>query len=187
MTVAKAQLEATEKLLKSGFISVDIFAASPVDESKKETAMVRRASSDTMQSMTGFGVGEESDAGGQITLREMGAVAAPIDKAGAKFRPGSTARVDVVVRTRKIGHFFPGGTVDAFDIWLELEGRDASGKMIYWSGAVEDDGRGRWPAPKGRHGKGLGLIAMRERAQSLGGSVTVGAAASGGKIGRAHV
>ena len=45
---------------------------------------------------------------------------------------------------------------------------------------VEDDGRGRWPAPKGRHGKGLGLIAMRERAQSLGGSVTVGAAASGG-------
>mgnify|MGYP003345994173 CR=1 FL=1 len=141
------------KLLKSGFISVDIFAASPVEESKNDTAMVRRSSSDSMQSMSSFGVGEESDAGGQITIREVGDVAAPIDKAGVKFRPGSTVRVDVVVRTRKIGHFFPGGTVDAFDIWLELEGRDASGKMIYWSGAVEDDGRGAnsGPVEKGAH------------------------------------
>jgi tetratricopeptide (TPR) repeat protein len=51
-------------------------------------------------------------------------------------------RVDVVVRTRAIGHFFPGGTVDAFDVWLELEGRDATGRVVYWSGAVEDGGRG---------------------------------------------
>jgi tetratricopeptide (TPR) repeat protein len=50
--------------------------------------------------------------------------------------------VDVVVRTRKIGHFFPGGTVDAFDIWLELQGRDATGRLIYWSGRVQDDGTG---------------------------------------------
>ena len=40
-------------------------------------------------------------------------------------------RVDVVVRTRKIGHFFPGGTVDAFDIWLELEARDATGLPLF--------------------------------------------------------
>jgi signal transduction histidine kinase len=45
---------------------------------------------------------------------------------------------------------------------------------------VEDNGQGRWPAPDLRHSNGLGLIAMRERAQSLGGSVTVGAGASGG-------
>jgi tetratricopeptide (TPR) repeat protein len=63
--------------------------------------------------------------------------------------PGSTARVDVVVRTRRIGHFFPGGTVDAFDIWLELEGRDANGRVIYWSGQVADDGRG--PVEPGAH------------------------------------
>ena len=45
----------------------------------------------------------------------------PVDAAGRALEPGSTARVDVVVRTRKIGHFFPGGTVDAFDVWLELQ------------------------------------------------------------------
>src|SRR5262249_12366603 len=58
-------------------------------------------------------------------------------------------RVDVVVRTRKIGHTFPGGTVDAFDIWLELQGKDAGGKIVYWSGAVEEGGKG--PVEKGAH------------------------------------
>ena len=31
------------------------------------------------------------------------------------------------MRTRKIGHFFPGGTVDAFDVWVELEARRREG------------------------------------------------------------
>ena len=54
------------------------------------------------------------------------------------------------MRTRKIGHFFPGGTVDAFDVWLELRGagrrRAAS---IFWSGRVDDDGKG--PVEPGAH------------------------------------
>ena len=63
--------------------------------------------------------------------------------------PGSTIRLDAVVRTRKIGHFFPGGTVDAFDVWLELQACDASGRTIFWSGKVADDGRG--PVDPGAH------------------------------------
>ena len=47
------------------------------------------------------------------------------------------------MRTREIGHFFPGGTVDAFDVWLELQGKDADGRVIFWSGEVEDDGKGQ--------------------------------------------
>ena len=57
-------------------------------------------------------------------IRDVGEVAAPLDLSGVDAAAGSTARVDVVVRTRKIGHFFPGGTVDAFDVWLELQARD---------------------------------------------------------------
>jgi cytochrome c-type biogenesis protein CcmH/NrfG len=57
--------------------------------------------------------------------------------------------VDVVVRTKKIGHFFPGGTVDAYDTWLELKGTDDKGQTIFWSGSVEDNGRG--PVEKGAH------------------------------------
>ena len=143
----KPQLKATEDFLKSGFISVDIFAASPVTETKSE--MRRRASEAPTLSST-MAVGEEAEqSGGQVLIREVGEVAAPLDQAGAQFRAGSTVRLDVVVRTRKIGHFFPGGTVDSFDIWLELQGKDAAGNIVYWSGYVEDDGKG--PVEKGAH------------------------------------
>jgi tetratricopeptide (TPR) repeat protein len=57
--------------------------------------------------------------------------------------------VDVVVRTRGVGHFFPGGTVDAFDVWVELKATDSNGRVLLWSGGVEDDGKG--PVDAGAH------------------------------------
>ena len=96
-----------------------------------------------------FAVGEESEQSAPALIREVGKIAAPIDAAGAVLEPGKTARVDVVVRTRKIGHFFPAGTVDAFDVWLELQARDADGRVIFWSGNVADNGKG--PVDPGAH------------------------------------
>jgi len=58
-------------------------------------------------------------------------------------------RVDVVVRTKKVGHFFPGGTVDAYDTWLELKATDDKGQTLFWSGMLEDGGKG--PVEKGAH------------------------------------
>jgi tetratricopeptide (TPR) repeat protein len=141
------QVAETEKFLKSGFITVDIFAVSPEQE-RPAAAMVRR-SDEAPRLESAFAVGEESDASGPAVLREVGKIAAPIDHAGAVLRPGSTVKVDVVARTRTIGHFFPGGTVDAFDVWLELEGHDANGWVVFWSGRVEDGGKG--PVEKGAH------------------------------------
>lgn len=148
----KAQMEVVEKFLKSGFITTDIFAVSPETEGKGETAMIRRAAPKTdsaPQANTTFAVGEEAEQAGAAVIRDVGQIAAPIDKAAPPLKPGSTVRVDVVVRTRSIGHFFPGGTVDAFDVWLELQGRDATGKVVYWSGMVQDDGKG--PVEPGAH------------------------------------
>ncbi|HEV2853745.1 MAG TPA: tetratricopeptide repeat protein [Thermoanaerobaculia bacterium] len=142
------QMDATEKFLKSGFITVDIFAVSPVEEGKGETAMVRRAG-EGPQLMSTFAVGEEAEQAGTVFIRDVGKIAAPFDKAAPAVKPGSTVKVDVVVRTRAIGHFFPGGTVDAFDVWLELQGKDADGKVVFWSGQVEDDGKG--PVEPGAH------------------------------------
>ncbi|MGH9492788.1 MAG: tetratricopeptide repeat protein, partial [Terriglobales bacterium] len=73
----------------------------------------------------------------------------PLNRTQPALRRGESVRVDVVVRTRKVGHFFPGGTVDAFDVWLELEAVDERGKVIFWSGKVEDEGKG--PVEKGAH------------------------------------
>ncbi len=143
-----AQMKAEEDFLKSGFITVDIFAASPVDE-KAPAPMLRRGGGEGPKLSSTFAVGEEAEQSGQAFLRDVGQVSAPIDAAGATYQPGSTVRVDVVVRTRVIGHFFPAGTIDAFDVWLELQGKDADGKTIYWSGMVEDNGKG--PVEPGAH------------------------------------
>ena len=142
------QLRTTEQFLKSGFITVDLFAAAPVEEVKGETPMVRRGNDAAAVAST-FAVGEEAEQTGPVTLREVGKLAAPIDAPGVRVQPGTTVRVDAVVRTRKIGHFFPAGTVDAYDVWLEFKAFDAKGRVLAWSGSVEDEGRG--PVNKGAH------------------------------------
>jgi tetratricopeptide (TPR) repeat protein len=133
----QGQVDAEQKFLTSGFITVDIFAASPVKDNGKQTNMVRRAATGPQLS-TGGAVGEEAEQSGDTFIREVGEVAAPLDVAKPKLVPGTTARVDVVVRTRKIGHFFPGGTLDSFDIWLELQATDATGRIIYWNGKADE-------------------------------------------------
>jgi tetratricopeptide (TPR) repeat protein len=142
------QMDVTEKFLQSGFVTVDIFAVSPEETGKGETPMVRRVG-EGPQLSSGFAVGEEAEQQGEAVIRDVGRVAAPIERAAPAVPPGSTVRVDVVVRTRTIGHFFPGGTVDAFDVWLELQGRDADGRVVFWSGCVEDGGKG--PVEPGAH------------------------------------
>jgi tetratricopeptide (TPR) repeat protein len=143
----QAQMQATVDFLKSGFITVDIFAVTPGDAESGKQAMLRR--SENVQASSTFAVGEEGEQSVNATIREVGKLAAPIDSAGARLEPGSTARVDVVVRTRKIGHFFPGGTVDAFDTWLSLEAKDANGRTVFESGNVTDGGKG--PVEPGAH------------------------------------
>ncbi len=142
------QMKVTTDFLTSGFVSVDIFAVSPIDERTEHVPMIRR-SGEAVQAMSGFAVGEEAETNPPVMIREVGELAAPLDRAAPVLAPGSTVRLDVVVRTRKIGHFFPGGTVDAFDVWLEVIGRDADGRTVFWSGQVADEGRG--PVEPGAH------------------------------------
>ena len=135
----QAQLKTAQNFLESGFITVDIFSVSPIEQTKGQTQMIRR-SGEGPQLMSSVAVGEESEQSSGGVVRDVGKIAGPIGPEGVKVKAGSSVRVDVVVRTRKIGHFFPGGTVDAFDIWLELEARDATGLPLFWSGKLEDDG-----------------------------------------------
>jgi tetratricopeptide (TPR) repeat protein len=143
----QAQFEFAKKFLQDKQLSVDIFAVSPAE---KETNAPVRAESGRPELSTTFAVGEESDISlPQGPAGEVRPITAPIDRTEAAVRRGDDARVDVVVRTRKVGHFFPGGTVDAFDVWLELQATDEKGQTIFWSGKVEDDGKG--PVEPGAH------------------------------------
>jgi tetratricopeptide (TPR) repeat protein len=139
------QLKKTEDFLTSGALTVDIFALSPATPlAKSEPAATQR------ELATTFAVGEEAETNvAPASNAPATPVTAPIDRVHPGVRRGDTVRVDVVVRTKRIGHFFPGGTVDAFDAWLELKGVDDQGQTIFWSGMVEDNGKG--PVEKGAH------------------------------------
>jgi Flp pilus assembly protein TadD len=138
------QLAAVEAFLKDNIVSVDIFALSP--------ARPRQSPGEAIggQTMSTFAVGEEAEVAMRGTAEaEAVPVTAPLNRVQATVRRGDEVRVDVVVRTRKVGHFFPGGTVDAFDTWVELKATDDKGQVVFWSGMVEDDGKG--PVEKGAH------------------------------------
>jgi tetratricopeptide (TPR) repeat protein len=143
----QAQFEFAKKFLQDKQLSVDIFAISPAGNESNQAV---RNETGKPEISTTFAVGEESDTSlPKGPAGEVRPITAPIDRTNAAVRRGDDTRVDVVVRTRKVGHFFPGGTVDAFDVWLELQATDEEGQMIFWSGKVEDDGKG--PVEPGAH------------------------------------
>lgn len=141
------QMTSSLTFLKDKQLTVDIFAISPAG--KLETK--REASGYPKQELsTSFAVGDESDTSlAQSQTTEARPITAPLGRVDAAVRRGDDVLVDVVVRTRKVGHFFPGGTVDALEAWLELQATDDKGQTIFWSGKVEDDGKG--PVEPGAH------------------------------------
>jgi Flp pilus assembly protein TadD len=142
------QLKRTEDFLTSGALGVDIFALSAAGESTKPEAQLKAAGQHELA--TTFAVGEEAEtAAAPADNGESAPVTAPLDRVHAAVRRGDSVRIDVVVRTKRVGHFFPGGTVDAYDTWLELKGVDDRGQTVFWSGMVEDGGKG--PVEKGAH------------------------------------
>jgi len=142
------QLAQSVNFLKDKQVSVDVFAISPAGQ--EETSASPAAVATGQELSTTFAVGEEADVNApKGATREARAITAPLGRVKASVRRAQDYRVDVVVRTRKVGHFFPGGTVDAFDVWLELQATDDKGQILYWSGKVEDDGKG--PVEPGAH------------------------------------
>jgi tetratricopeptide (TPR) repeat protein len=145
------QLQVTQAFLRSGAVTLDVFGLVPGEVEGREASAVGGGEP---RLSTSFAAGEETTSFGAAPgfVREGAELVAPLDKVDVALRRGDTARLEVVVRTRRVGHFFPGGTVDAFDVWVELEVVDSNGKRIFHSGFTEDapDGR-RGPVEPGAH------------------------------------
>lgn len=137
------QLQLQESFLKGNQVSVDIFTVSK-PALPSEAAASGSSSTETPETASTFAVGEEQGmaVGSGSLTREALAIAGPLRDGSARLRPGDSVRLDVVVRTRGVGHFFPGGTVDAQEVWLELKAEDETGRTIFWSGAIADSGNG---------------------------------------------
>ncbi|MGH9685161.1 MAG: tetratricopeptide repeat protein [Candidatus Acidiferrales bacterium] len=152
------QLRTVEQFLEDNQLRVDVFAISPEAPNRKpglaQGENIPASSAMTPGQQTTFAVGEESESEIPANVSRQSAtpvdlLTAPLNVTGASVRRGGTYRVDVVVRTLKLGHFFPGGTVDAYDCWLELKATDDKGQTIFWSGGVAGDGKG--PVDPGAH------------------------------------
>jgi tetratricopeptide (TPR) repeat protein len=134
------QLKAVTDFLKAGQVTVDIFAmteARPIESVDHSGPALEGPAL-----ATSFAIGEEQGmavGAGTGILGKPETIYAPIDRIPATARRGESMRVDVVVRTRGVGHFFPGGTVDAFDVWLELKATDEDGRILFWSGMADED------------------------------------------------
>ena len=149
------QLKAVQDFLQAGQISVDVFGIARVDEPPATPVSVDRPRGDSTTTLSStFAVGEESS---QLTGRTivtagpLADVVAPLNISPVAVRRGESVRVEVVVRTRNVGHFFPGGTVDAFDVWVEFEAVDDQGRVLLHSGAVEQDGDRNGPVDPAAH------------------------------------
>ncbi|MGI8784939.1 MAG: tetratricopeptide repeat protein [Acidobacteriota bacterium] len=146
------QLRITKEFLQNKVVRVDIFALSrPPEGAPQERGQEQRARSEEPRIASSFAEGDELGfaVGQGAALTPSDELVAPLDRAAAVVRRGESVRIDVVLRTLNMGHFFPGGTVDAFDVWIELRADDENGKPIYWSGMVEDEGKG--PVEPGAH------------------------------------
>ena len=121
------QLKTVTDFLTDRRLTVDIFAVSAAAALPSSEPSGKKGTMPELSSF--FAVGEEQGQG-------VGTAGAPLPAtAGSVLAP-------INRRTRTVGHFFPGGTVDAFDVWTELKAVDAKGRVLLWSGYVEDDGKG---------------------------------------------
>jgi len=139
------QVKKTEQFLKDNKVTVDIFAITQEPKGTGEELARAQLMGGAPQTSTMFAVGEESARGlesSEVSAAPPAKLMAPLNRGTAYLRRGETARVDVVVRTRGVGHFFPGGTVDAQEVWVELKAVDNKGHTIFWSGEVADHGKG---------------------------------------------
>ena len=55
-------------------------------------------------------------------------------------RPGETLPIQVVITSNKVGHDYPTGPLDIIQSWVEIVVEDDSGRVLFSSGTVGEDG-----------------------------------------------
>ena len=139
------QLQAVVDFLKAAQVTVDLFALVRGEEPAEDDTTPSPRPATERQIASTFAVGEEAEMLAPVrhrAPRPPEEIFAPLDRTRPVLVRGESVRIDAVVRTRNVGHFFPGGTVDAFEVWLELKAEDNEGRTLFWSGSVEDNGTG---------------------------------------------
>lgn len=133
-------LQNTRAFLQRNQISVDVFAAAVATQVEQGTRNEGQDGIGTLSST--FAVGEEqgSVVGAGGVTRRVDPIVGELTDGSKILQAGRTMRFDVVVRTKGVGHFFPTGTVDAQEAWLEFKVESADNEVVYWSGFMDEAG-----------------------------------------------
>lgn len=75
----------------------------------------------------------------ELATEEGTALVAPMDSFAVTLAPGAEVGVEVVVRTRGVGHLFTGGTTDSNLSWLEISLLDQDGEYLLMSGGMDEE------------------------------------------------
>jgi tetratricopeptide (TPR) repeat protein len=150
------QLELVQKFLKDGALSIDIFALrrpKAGTENPNPKSQNPKSPTEAPEGHAASLMGDAATTGNANLIGASGpkvseTVIAPLNRGPVAVKRGEDALIDVVVRTKKIGHAFPGGTFDAFDVWVELQAKDETGKTLFWSGKLDFPGG---PVEAGAH------------------------------------
>jgi tetratricopeptide (TPR) repeat protein len=134
------QAKTTEDFLTNAIVTLDIFGMTVGSNAEGVTSGYPVSNEPASFTLSGDESMLVHGVSGGATV-DVANLTAPFGVVSPTLRRGDSARISVVVRTRGIGHRFPGGTFDAFDVWVELEARDNRGKLVYHSGGLEPDGR----------------------------------------------
>ncbi len=130
-------LQATIAFLRDNRISLDVFAVSAEPAPTMVPHPAGEARHDNVQVATL--IANQNEPLSQNFFTRDSAVVVPLEDRVAAITRGQALRLEVVVRSQDIGHFFPAGAVDMAQAWLELKLVDEGGKLIFWSGATRHE------------------------------------------------
>lgn len=143
----RERLQATLDYLRENRITLDIFAASVSPNPRRKPQLLPPDSSSIYrQEALAASVMQNAEAEWSLQRialagQEPDSLIAPLADHLPFFSAGQSFRLDVVVRSRDIGHYFPAGAADMAQAWLEVQIFDERGKTVFWSGAARGERR----------------------------------------------
>jgi tetratricopeptide (TPR) repeat protein len=141
----REQLAAVERFLAARQVTVDIFALSKPPVAAPDQPPKAAPDQPAAAAPEHPAASSQPAAPEQPTVPDL--PIALLDPVVATVRRGEARRLTVVVRTRGVGHLFPGGKRDLHDCWLELKGVDDRGRVVFWSGRADESS----PVDPGAH------------------------------------
>ncbi len=133
----EAQAQATSAFLREDRIALDLFAISLATAAESDTAAAD--TSNTNLELATLLEPAQTNLALPAKTQTLDTLLLLHPEFALTLARGQTVRLEVVVRSRNLGHAFPAGLADMAQAWLELKIADDKGNTIFENGATRGD------------------------------------------------